>query len=356
MGLVGNSSELSLLDLIQVKGQTPTPCRILVHGRSGAGYLFLDAGVVVYAEYAGLLGEAAAHAMLAEDLVGYRVTSEMTAPQPNMGVEHRTLLLQAAVRKDELRRGARPAVRPPSVPDAGRPLVRAAPRPAAPARVGAAPAPTARQPVSPARGDDPSQRAAVPERPAPLPPAPLPPLPLPLQVPPAADLADRPAPPSPAPPSPPGTRLPRRIATLAGSLVVGIALAGVATAVFGSVSVHRPEVAAAPAPAAPPVRLAPPAPLEASALTGPRDALPVLLSGEPPRSPAPELALRPTVVLRLLVDETGRVARSDVYQARPDRASFEQAALAAASGFTFRPAQRDGAPVPVWIDWPVDFL
>jgi TonB family protein len=135
-------------------------------------------------------------------------------------------------------------------------------------------------------------------------------------------------------------------------LVVALSLGVVGVAVFGRISVGRSEAVASAMPAPAPSLV----PVEASELRTPRDELPVLLSGEPPRSPEPELALRPTIVLRLLVEANGGVARAEVYRPRPELARFEDAALEAARRFAFRPARRDGAPVGVWINWPIDFL
>ena len=280
MSLVGDSTELSLADLIQVKGQSPATCRILVQGRGGSGAIFLDRGAVVYAEYDGLFGEAAAHALLAEHEVVYRATSDVPPPAPNMATEHRALLLQAAVAHDERRRT------PPPLPGAPRNLV------GAPDRAVAAPLP--------------------PRRTA-------------------------------------GGRPPL---TLVRWSLVALALGLVGAAVFGRISVRRSEAAASVLPAPVPAAV----PVEASELRTPGDELPVLLSGEPPRSPEPDLALRPTVVVRLLVDPSGVVARAAVYRPRPELARFEEAALDAARRFAFRPARRAGAPVGVWINWPVDFL
>lgn len=105
-------------------------------------------------------------------------------------------------------------------------------------------------------------------------------------------------------------------------------------------------------PAAPPS----PAPvLEASALTGPDDAQPRLVSGVGPRSPLPELAVSPTIVCRLLIDEHGFVKEAAIYRSRLDLAAFEEAALDAARRFRFEPARKAGQPAAVWINWPVTF-
>ena len=278
MSLVGDSSELSLVDLIQVKGHSPVTCRILVQGRRGPGTIFLDRGSVVFAEYDGMLGEPAAHALLLEREVVFRATSDVPLPAPNMAIEHRALLLQAAVADDEQRRT------PPPLPSVERAV--------ASPRVDAAPRP-------------PSASASRPRR-----------------------------------------------AALVRVLLVALAAGIIGVAVFGRISVRRSEAVASVAPSP----LPPPTPVEASALRTPQDELPVLLSGEPPRSPEPELALRPTVVVRLLVDPSGVVSRAEVYRPRPELARFEEAAVETARGFTFRPARRAGAPVGVWINWPIDFL
>jgi TonB family protein len=56
------------------------------------------------------------------------------------------------------------------------------------------------------------------------------------------------------------------------------------------------------------------------------------------------------------VDASGGVAQAQVYRPRPELARFEVAAMGAARRFAFRPARREGVPVGVWINWPVDFL
>jgi TonB family protein len=61
-------------------------------------------------------------------------------------------------------------------------------------------------------------------------------------------------------------------------------------------------------------------------------------------------------VVRILVDEEGGVARAEVYQPRPGLEEYERAAIVSARALHFRPARRDGATVPAWINWPVDFI
>jgi phosphate binding protein len=97
--------------------------------------------------------------------------------------------------------------------------------------------------------------------------------------------------------------------------------------------------------------------VEASELVGPTDERPGLLEGVPPVRPegAEAMGLNPTVVTRLLLDERGRVVESRIYRSRPELAAFEEAALGAVSDYRFTPARRDGAAVPVWVNWPVRF-
>jgi phosphate binding protein len=94
--------------------------------------------------------------------------------------------------------------------------------------------------------------------------------------------------------------------------------------------------------------------LEISALA-PTDRRPKLLSGKPPVRPRTHLALSPTIVLRLLVDSAGHVARATVYQSRPELAAFEQAALEAARAYRFSPALQGAEPVAVSMNWSVVF-
>lgn len=273
MGLIGNSRELTLFDLVQLKAHGQGTCRIQVQGPHGPGVLHLSGPEVVHAEYAGERGLRAASALLAEERVEYWATSGVALPPASMRADARALVLEAAVQLDERRRGSPPERREPA------PRVPAAPR-------------DRRRPV---------------------------------------------------------------VRALAGGATVAAVVAVVALARVQVGPSQAAAVAAAPppAPAPEPRRLEP---IEASTLGGPRDELPVLLAGDPPRTPVPGLALRPTVIVRLLVDEGGNVARADLYQPRPGLEEFERAALVTASKLRFRPALRDGAPAAVWLNWPVDFI
>lgn len=56
MGLIGNSRELTLADLVQMKAHGHGTCRIQVQGPQGTGALLLSGSRVVHAEYAGAVG------------------------------------------------------------------------------------------------------------------------------------------------------------------------------------------------------------------------------------------------------------------------------------------------------------
>jgi TonB family protein len=105
----------------------------------------------------------------------------------------------------------------------------------------------------------------------------------------------------------------------------------------------------------------PPAParptdgVDAAQLTGKGDALPTLLVGKPPASPATALPLSPTIVCRLLIAPDGTVARAQIFRSRLELTPYEDAALQAVQHYRFTPATRAGQPVAAWINWPVRF-
>ncbi len=80
------------------------------------------------------------------------------------------------------------------------------------------------------------------------------------------------------------------------------------------------------------------------------DSPPLPLARPKPRYPPAALRLRreADVTLRLLVDETGRVAAAEAQGSRAS-ADFQAEATRAARSWTYRPATRDGVPVKVWI-------
>ena len=67
--------------------------------------------------------------------------------------------------------------------------------------------------------------------------------------------------------------------------------------------------------------------------------------------------LAAVVVVRALVDETGKIAEAAVTQAsgQPLDYGFEQAALRRVKGRKYRPARRNDVPVPIWVVVRVEF-
>jgi TonB family protein len=90
-------------------------------------------------------------------------------------------------------------------------------------------------------------------------------------------------------------------------------------------------------------------------VAGPGTARPELQEMPVLPSPDPSVALAPEIVIRVLVDERGSVARASIFGSRPGLERFERAALEAGQQLRFKPAEREGKPVPVWIHVPVRF-
>lgn len=76
---------------------------------------------------------------------------------------------------------------------------------------------------------------------------------------------------------------------------------------------------------------------------------------EGPAPEAPQGALVPTIVLRVLVGTDGQVREAEVDSPRPALAELEQKALEIARSHRFRPAVRGGVPVEAWTTLPLSF-
>jgi TonB family protein len=96
-------------------------------------------------------------------------------------------------------------------------------------------------------------------------------------------------------------------------------------------------------------------PVSVSDLDGPRDIVPLLLSGGPGVAPADAHPL-PTIVYRIVVDRNGNVHPERPHQRREGLDSFEAAAREALLGYRFAPGLREGVAVSVRMNWPVDFV
>ncbi len=297
MAITGNSADLSLIDLVQANVLVRNTCRITVAGPAGSGVLFLADGTVVHASYGGLEGREAFYALVGASEVFFQVETGLKAPRRTIHEKWENLALEAMRLKDEGKL----------------PLALAAPAPAVRTVAAAAPAPATRISILPQEAV--KSPAAFPARPSPRP-----------------HLAKKP------------NRLP-----LFGALAVLVVAAGVggyfalAQRAVGKGSPGAGNLTSAATP------------IEASELTQPGDVRPTLLQGTPPPSPLPDLAVRPTIVCRILIGTEGNVLDAQVFQSRLDLAKFEEAALEAVRTYRFKPAIRSGAPIPVWINWPVSF-
>ena len=111
-----------------------------------------------------------------------------------------------------------------------------------------------------------------------------------------------------------------------------------------------PVPAATVAPAAPSVR---PGDLVTA---GPGTITPRLQVRPRPNYPviAQRLRKEATVVVRVLVDETGKVSTAEL-KSREVGFGFDHEALRAARGARFTPASKEGVPVKMWVDLPIEF-
>lgn len=300
MPITGNSADLPLIDLIQANVLVRNVCRITVAGPAGSGVMFLADGTVVHATYGNLEGRDAFFALVGTGDVFFQVETGLRAPRRTILEKWENLALEAMRLKDE---GKLPLA------------LAASPAATRPAAVVTPPPPTK---ISILSQEAPPRPAAFPARPTP----------------------------------PAGARRkPDRRPLVLASLAVGVLLlAGIGYVALTNkpAQLETDQMSPASAPSAP-------APIEASELTQPGDVRPALLTGTPPPSPLPDLAIRPTIVCRILIGTDGTVQQAQVYQSRLDLAAFEEAAVQAVRGYRFKPAARKGTPVPVWVNWPVSF-
>ena len=68
-----------------------------------------------------------------------------------------------------------------------------------------------------------------------------------------------------------------------------------------------------------------------------------------------EMGITGTVWLKVLVDETGRIAEAKIVKDSGKDVGFEEAALAAALKTEWKPATVNGRPISVWITYKIDF-
>jgi serine/threonine-protein kinase len=123
---------------------------------------------------------------------------------------------------------------------------------------------------------------------------------------------------------------------------------------------QSPPVNSQEAPNPAPTRSAPPAPrTQRGDLVEASDdvTLPTRLNVAEPVYPplARRLKRQAEVLLRALVDENGKVVKAEVVRGDDSRLGFDEAALDAAYKTRYKPAQKDGVAVKIWIELPVTF-
>ncbi|MCB1054715.1 MAG: DUF4388 domain-containing protein [Acidobacteria bacterium] len=295
MAITGHTKELSLSDLLQIRAMNGGTCRVIVDGPFGAGVLVLEEGLVVHARYGGLEGEDAAYLLLSEDETFFQASAGVEIPRRTLALPVHELLMRCAQRKDE----------------------------------GTLPRPT-----------------------------------VPLAEPASSEVFVELSPVAVDAPGATSFGLSRRSALIAALATAVLVVAVVLVTRLGDAPTAIGTADAAEASTAP----KPPAlessagagealePVEASELDGAADRLPMLEIGRPPASPDPTTAMRPTIICRLLVGDDGRVIEAEIYRPREELAAFEKVALDTVRGYRFSPGRRQGVAVPVWINWPVDFI
>lgn len=311
MPLSGHSRDLSLVDLLQANALGRNTCRVLVTTPVGRGIFYMNEGQVVDAAFGELDGRDALFALLTARDASYHVETGMTTHRRTIHDDWEHLLMETMRREDT---GTLPSVKAPETrphlavvhPTDTLPPVALRPGPAGPSVAAPATLPPARRPAAP------------------------------------------------APSRPSGGRS----SSLGWVAAIGAAVIGLA-AVLVVVVRERPQPPSAALAAAPAAAVAAaatqPAPAEASDLIGAGDAPPRLREGGQPASPVPDLALKPTVTCRVLVDAEGRVVEARIFRSRLDLARFEEVALETVKSYRFEPAARAGRAVPAWTNLPITF-
>ena len=295
MSLSGNTRELALADLILVKAHDPGNYRLRLSGPAGDGLLFIHGGRVVHAAYGELPAADAAYLLVTEEGLDFEVETAAEVPADTVNFSAQELLMEAMRRFDE---GILKRPKPIAVTlGRGGSTRRLPPRPRSHEARKSPEAEALRRAMGHFLFAEPETPISTMRRHSML----LWTLPIGVAV------------------------------------VVGLVFAGFRTGTFSSTS-HRESV-------------------RPSDLGGPRDAFPVLLSGGPAFAPKDaDTTLHPTVLYRIRVDREGNVYPQRPHETREGLAAFEAAAAEALKAYRFAPALREGVPVPIEINWPVDFV
>ena len=102
MPVKANSGEVSLTDLLQIKGVGLGSSRVLIHAPAGPGVLAIVDGRFVFAEYDGLAGEPAAFRLLMLDgEFDFELRTDLEVEKRNMDVACQRFLLSTLRFKDD---------------------------------------------------------------------------------------------------------------------------------------------------------------------------------------------------------------------------------------------------------------
>lgn len=294
MALSGNTRELSLADLILVKAGDPGAYRLRLSGPAGDGLIIIRGGKVVHAAYGELPAADAAYLLVTEEAVEFKVESDIEVSAQTLDMGAQQLLLEAMRRFDEgiLKRPKAITLR---IGNAMSPH-REPPRPRSHEARRSPEADALRRATGRVLFAEPESAFAQ----------------------------------------------ARRRSTLFWAVplgvvaVVALVFAAWRTGIFTSREYRSP------------VRI--------SDLEGPRDVLPILLSGGPAIAPEDsDPTVLPTLVYRITIDRDGAV-HPDPNRRKAGLDPFEAAAEQALKRYRFSPARREGRPVPVLLSWPVDFV
>lgn len=296
MALSGNTGELSLADLILVKAADSGRCRLTLSGPAGDGLMFIEGGHIVHAAYGELPPEDAAYLLVTEQDVEFELESDAEVSAHTIELGPQELLMEAMRRLDE---GQLKKPRPVRFP------------------LTASPPSHRREPPRPRSHEARKSPEAEALRRA-------------MGRVLFADLGMSPG------------RAEKGVAPIAVTAlaVLGLLALGLAVAwrlgLLESTEYRQP--------------------VQITDLEGPRDVLPMLVSGLPPAVPDEGASYLPTILLRILIDPEGRVRQAIVSEPDDALADFERAALDAVEEYRFSPARREDVIVPVWLDWPVTFV
>lgn len=102
--MTGTLGLFSLVDLFQLLSSARRSGRLTIDHPRGRGRVYFEKGVVVHADFAGLVGEEAVYALFADERGTFEFRIGMPAPEQTVTTSTENLVLEAVRRLDESRR------------------------------------------------------------------------------------------------------------------------------------------------------------------------------------------------------------------------------------------------------------